>query len=94
MKYRKIKKSIVKNLEKDMNVELKYFRIRSLFAKQFDKKVPIVKRTNKEKLQEALPTIIKIHLDGDSQVLFTDMIKDGNFEKTQDFIKFLEEISK
>jgi len=94
MKYRAIKKSILRNLQTDMDVGRKYLKLRSLFAKQFDKVTPIVVRTNKEKLVDALPTILKVYLDDESRSLFMELVKNGNFDKTQDFIKFLEKIAK
>jgi hypothetical protein len=73
---------------------IKYGNLRRTFAKMFSQKKPFVLETNKEKLTKAVPTIKKVFNDDEMPYLFKNLIPDGEFTKTSDFIRFLEKVVK
>ena len=92
MKYRGVKKKIFRVLESDSDTNRKYFRVRKLFARQFNKHAPVPEYTNKEKVESVLPVITKIFFDSETPNLFKQVMPSSEMSNTLGFIEFLKKI--
>lgn len=92
MKYRILRKRIVKTIEGDMSTDMKYLQIRKNFVKMFRQKTPTGDFTNKEKVAKAVSPLNKIYYDDETPILFKQLLPGLDITRTADFLKFLEKI--
>lgn len=96
MRYRIIKKRIMKKLENHGMNNNDYTWLRKLYVKQFNRRPPVIHRTNREKIIDAVPVLEKILQDPETAKLFNQVVANPaeNIGSTRSLMRFLHEITK